>query len=147
MRIHILTHIYIRHRHRPEVHFVPAFRPVNISQQSQHLYNQHKNVPFLNPSRSRYATETGVNIQGPHLLLCYDGSVVVQRVAQDVAAHGFARLKVKVLKERREILELENREHVVVGVHRDLQQPGQLLGHSTTGRNAEQSKDSCVSMY
>ena len=29
-------------------------------------------------------------LYGTHLLLRYDGSVVVQGVGQDVAAHGFA---------------------------------------------------------
>ena len=82
-----------------------------------------------------------VALYGTHLLLSYDGSVVVQGVGQDIAAHGFAWLKVKVLKERWEIFELQNRKDVVVGIHWYLEQPGQLLGHSTTGCNAKQAKE------
>lgn len=74
------------------------------------------------------------------LLLGHYGGAVVQRVAQHVAAHALARLVVKVLEERRKVFELENRQDVVVGVHRDLQQSGQLLGHRAAGRDAAEGK-------
>ena len=61
------------------------------------------------------------------LLLGYNGGVVVQSVAQNVTAHAFAGLVIKVLEERREVLELQNSQNVVVGVHWDLQQPSQFF--------------------
>lgn len=75
-----------------------------------------------------------------HLFLGHDGGAVVQRVAQHVAAHALARLVVKVLEERRKVFELEDRQDVVVGVHGDLQQSGQLLGHRAAGRDAAEGK-------
>lgn len=75
------------------------------------------------------------------LLLGHNGGVVVQRVAQHVATHALARLVVKVLKERREVFELEDRQNVVVGVHRDLQQPGQLFGHRAAGCYAKEGEE------
>lgn len=74
----------------------------------------------------------------PYLLLGHDGSVVVQRVAEHVAAHALARLIIEVLKERREVFELQDRQDVVVGVHGNLQQPGELLGDGAARRNAAQ---------
>lgn len=61
---------------------------------------------------------------------------MLQRVSQHVAAHAFAGLVVKVLKERREVFELQHCQDVVVSVHRDLQQPGELLRHGAAGRYA-----------
>lgn len=71
-----------------------------------------------------------------YLLLGHDGGVVVQRVAEHVAAHVLAGLVIKVLKEKREMFELQDRQDVVVGVHRNLQQPGELLGYGAARRNA-----------
>lgn len=68
-----------------------------------------------------------------NLLLSHDGCVVVQRVAQHVATHALARLIVKILKEWWEVLELQHCQDVVVGVHWNLQQSGELLGHSAAG--------------
>lgn len=70
------------------------------------------------------------------LLLGHHDGVAVQRVAQHVAAHALTGLKVKVFKERREVFELQDHQQVVVGVHRDLQEPGQFFGHSAAGSDA-----------
>lgn len=75
----------------------------------------------------------------PDLFLGDDDGAVVQGVAQHVAAHALARLVVEVLKQRGEVLELQHRQDVVVGVHRDLQKTRQLLGHRTAGGDAMDS--------
>lgn len=62
-----------------------------------------------------------------NLFLCHNSGVVVQRVAQHIATHALARLVVKVLEERWEVLELQHRQDVVVGIHWDLQQSGEFL--------------------
>lgn len=76
-----------------------------------------------------------------HLFLGHDGCVVVQRVAQHVATHALARLVVEILKERREVLQLQHGQDVVVGVHRNLQQSGELLGHGAAGCYAAVMKE------
>lgn len=55
-----------------------------------------------------------------YLFLCNNSGVVVQSVAQDIATHALAWLVVKVLKERWEVLKLQHRQNVVVGIHWDL---------------------------
>lgn len=68
-----------------------------------------------------------------HLLLGHHDGVTFQRVAQDVAAHALAGLKVEVLKKWREVFELQDHQQVVVGVHRDLQEAGQFFRHGAAG--------------
>lgn len=77
----------------------------------------------------------------PNLFLSHNGCVVFQRVAQHVATHALARLIVEILKERWEVLELQHGQDVVVGVHWNLQQSGELLGHSAAGCYAVVGKE------
>lgn len=77
----------------------------------------------------------------PNLFLSHNGCVVFQRVAQHVATHALARLIVEILKERWEVLELQHGQDVVVGVHWNLQQSGELLGHSAAGCYAVVEKE------
>lgn len=67
---------------------------------------------------SAESTECDIN-----LILGHYGGVVVQNVAQYIAAHAFAWLIIEVLEEWWKMLELEHSEDIIVCVHGDLQEP------------------------
>ena len=71
------------------------------------------------------------------MLLRRNQRFVFQRVGDDVAAHEFPPFVVKVVEERAEVLQGQQGQHVVVGVHGDLHQPHQLLGHHAAVLQAE----------
>lgn len=81
---------------------------------------------------------TSKNACDRNLILCHYGGGVLQDVAQHVTAHAFARLIIEVLEERGKMLELQHSENIIVRVHGDLQQPGQLLRYGAAGGDAAQ---------
>lgn len=93
-------------------------------------YHQPNRQPTTTSAKS---TECDIN-----LILGHYGGVVVQYVAQYVAAHAFARLIIEVLEEWWKMLQLKHSEDVIVRIHRDLQEPGQLFRHRAAGGNAAQ---------
>ena len=62
-----------------------------------------------------------------YLLLRRNDCLIVKRVRDNVDTHRLACLVVEVLEEWSKVLELEQRQNVVVVVYRDLHQASQLL--------------------
>ena len=63
------------------------------------------------------------------MLLGWNQRFIFQSVGDDVAAHQLPPFVVKVVEEGAKVLQGQQRQDVVVGVHWDLHQPHQLLGH------------------
>ena len=76
------------------------------------------------PTKKLFTTKPWTN-----MLLWRNQRFIFQSVGDDVAAHQFPPLVVKVVEERAKVLQGQQGQHVVVGVHRDLHQSHQLLRH------------------